>query len=98
MPQVVSANRLDDGVVVFLAAGDRWVERLGDAEVFGDKAGAEYGLARGLAAVARNIVVEVQLVEVEQTARGIEARHIRDRIRAAGPTVRLDHGKQAVAG
>ncbi len=98
MPQVVSANRLDDGIVVFLAVGDHWVERLGDAEVFADKASVELSLARGQAAVARNLVVDIQPMDVAQTSRGLEARHIRDRIRAAGPTVRPDHGKQATAG
>ena len=98
MPQVVSANRLDDGIVVFLAADDRWVEGLGDAQVFAEKAEAEAGLARGQAAVAHNLVVDIQPMDVAQTPRGVEAKHIRDRIRAAGPTVRRDHGKQAIAG
>ena len=98
MPQIVSANRLVDGVVVFLAMDDQWVETLGGAEVFTDGASAEAGLARGRAAAARNIVVEILPVEVEQTAHGPRARHIRDRIRAAGPTVRRDHGMQATAG
>ena len=97
MPQVVSANRLDDGIVVFLASNDAWVERLADAEVFADKATFESGLARAQTAAGRSVVVEVAPVDVEITPRGLAAKHIRDRIRAAGPTVRLDHGKQAAA-
>ncbi len=98
MPQVVSANRLDDGIVVFLARGEAWVEQIAGAEVFSDKAALEAALARGQAAVDENLVVDIAPVDVEITPRGIEPKHIRDRIRAAGPTVRLDHGKQAAAG
>ena len=105
MPQIVSANRLSDGIVVFLArghaggdsAGDRWVERIGDAELFGDKPAVEAGVARAQAAQGANLVVEILAVEVDVTARGVEPKLMRDRIRAAGPTVRLDHGKQAAA-
>lgn len=95
MPQIVSANRLSDGLVVFLASGDRWVESIGDAELFADKAAIDAGLARAQAAQAANLVVEILAVDVETTARGVEPKSMRDRIRAAGPTVRRDHGKQA---
>jgi hypothetical protein len=95
MPQIVSANRLADGIIVFLAKGDAWVERLSDAELFADKAGAEAGLARAQAAMEENLVVEITPFDVEMTLHGPTPTHIRDRIRAAGPTVRLDHGKQA---
>src|SRR5664279_2973765 len=33
MPQVVSANRLSDGIVVFLGEGNAWVETLGNARL-----------------------------------------------------------------
>lgn len=95
MPQVVSANRLHDGAVVFLAAGDAWAEWISEARVFDDKAGLEAGLARAQADVKANRVVDIAPVDVEITPRGPKPTHIRDRIRAAGPTVRLDHGKQS---
>ncbi len=95
MPQIVSANRLTDGIVVFLAASDAWVEGIAGARIFDDKASLEAGMATAGRASAENIVVDVAPVEVAQTPRGPEPKHIRDRIRAAGPTVRTDHGKQA---
>jgi hypothetical protein len=98
MPQVVSANRLDDGIVVYLATGDRWVENISDAEVFEDKPAQAAGVARGAEAAAKNLVVDILPVDVEITPRGPRPKLIRDRIRAAGPTVRLDHGKQAPTG
>ena len=96
MPHILSANRLTDGVVVFLAASGDWVEGVAGAQVFADKASLDAGTQRAQRAVARNIVVDVAPVDVVLTPRGPEPTHIRDRIRAMGPTVRRDHGKQAV--
>lgn len=96
MPQVISANRLGDGIIVFLAKGGNWVESLAGAEIFADKTGAEAGLAAAGAAMAANIIIEITPFDVDITSAGPVPRHIRDRIRSAGPTVRLDHGKQAV--
>jgi Protein of unknown function (DUF2849) len=95
MPQVLSANRLADGIVVFLDAAGQWVESIAGAEVFADKAALEAGVARATRSAAANLVVEVAPVDVALTPRGPQPTHIRDRIRAAGPTVYLDHGKQA---
>ncbi len=98
MPQVLSANRLSDGAVVFLAPDESWAERIGAAQVFEGKAALAMALERGQAAMAHNVVVDAAPVDVEITPRGPLPTHIRERIRAAGPTVRLDHGKQAMAG
>ena len=98
MPHVLSANRLADGIVVFLAEDGGWVERIGDAAILADKAALEAGMERARAATAANVVVEAAPVEVDATPAGVRPRHVRDRIRAMGPTVRLDHGKQAALG
>ena len=95
MPQVVSANRLSDGIVVFQDSAGGWVESLGGAAILNDKAALASALALAAQAVAGNVVVDVAPVDVELTSRGPLPTHIRDRIRAAGPTVRQDHGKQA---
>lgn len=93
----ISANRLRDGVVVFLGRSG-WVERLGDAERFPDKAAAEAALeARARADEKRNLLVEPTAFELRVTNGLVEAAHIREAIRAKGPTVRPDLGKQAVA-
>lgn len=94
MPQVVSANRLTDGIVVFLA-GDAWVERLADAQIFADAKDAASGLAQADIDFKANFVVEIAAFDVRVTPTGIEPSHLRDRVRAAGPTVHRDHGKQA---
>ena len=95
MSQVISANRLTDGIIVFLASGHRWVESLQQAEVFPDATATKAALARVDADLRDNFVIEVAAFDVTTAGGRIEARHLRDRIRAAGPTVHKDHGKQA---
>ncbi len=94
MPQVVSANRLSDGIVVFLATDGRWVEGLRDAALF-DATSIEQGLAKATADVKGNVVIEVVAFDVVEEGGRRRPAHIRDAIRAAGPTVRRDTGKQA---
>ena len=95
MSYAISANRLHDGVVVFLSAAG-WVERLGDAERFPDKAAAEAAVeARARADEKRNLLVEPTVFELREADGRVEAAHIREAIRAKGPTVRPDLGKQA---
>ena len=101
MDQVVIANRLSDGLVVFLAAepGSRvgeWKPRLEEASLALDDARAEALLAIGLAeARDEHSVIDPYLIEVEQTASGLRPTRYREVIRCLGPTVRLDLGKQA---
>jgi hypothetical protein len=97
MPQVVTANRLSDGIVVYLAPGGGWVEFLSEAAVFPDKPALDAALVVAQASIAANQVVDAFAFDVTVTAKGPEANHIRDRIRSRGPTVHPDHGKQAVA-
>jgi hypothetical protein len=95
MRYAISANRLLDGIVVFYAPGDAWVERLADAALFDDKTQAEAALEAARAHEKKNVVVEAFVFAVKAGPRGPAADHIRDAIRAAGPSVRRDLGKQA---
>ena len=101
MDQVVIANRLSDGLVVFLAAEPGstrgvWKLRLEQATVVQDDARAESILSLGLASAhERHEVIDPYLIEVEQTAAGLRPTKYRELIRALGPTVRQDLGKQA---
>ena len=93
--QALTANRLNDGIVVYLAADDRWSESLQDADVAEGKEAADALLARAAPSVDRNEVVEPYLFEVSREDGGIRAVSVRETIRQAGPTVRRDLGKQA---
>jgi hypothetical protein len=96
--QVLTANRLRDGAVVFLAADGRWAPRIGNARAEAEPQALAALEVAGRAAVADRTVVEPYLIAVERTAAGaIRALRYRERLRAQGPSVRLDLGKQAEA-
>jgi hypothetical protein len=90
MPQMVIANRLSDGLVVFLAAGEGWVEQIDSGLVIDDSVVAERLRAVAKRHVARNVVVEPALIDVEQRDGRLRPVAIREAIRAFGPTVRTD--------
>ncbi|WP_274626631.1 DUF2849 domain-containing protein [Arvimicrobium flavum] len=96
--KVLTANRLIDGEAVWYAGGQRWSEAIADAEVAGDKAAEEALDAIGKAAFAANQVLDVELIDVEVQDGAIVPNRLRERIRAAGPTIRHDLGKQARPG
>ncbi len=90
MAQALTANRLIDGLVLYWRRGG-WVEPFSEADIFPDAATADAALAAAKDFVARNLVVNPYLFEV-QGGRPVKEREI---IRAAGPSVRTDVGKQA---
>jgi len=93
-PQMLTANRLKDGDVLYWKAGT-WVENLRDGDVFAESAPAEAALAAAQSFVAGNIVVNPYLFDVRLDAAGIHPVKEREIIRAAGPSVREDLGKQS---
>lgn len=95
MAQVLTANRLVDGEVVYLAAGDAWVERLPDARLLQSKTEGEAALKVGEAAERDRKVVHAYLFDVVTKDGAVKPVKMREIIRAAGPTVRTDLGKQA---
>jgi Protein of unknown function (DUF2849) len=90
-PQMLTANRLSDGVVLYWKHG-AWVEALADGEALADNAAADAALAAAQASVADNAVVGVYLFDLRADGSPVKEREI---IRAAGPSVREDLGKQA---
>ncbi|MGB3503188.1 MAG: DUF2849 domain-containing protein [Mesorhizobium sp.] len=93
--KILTANRLTDGEAVWLSSDHIWVERLEGAHIARDPAGEETLDLLGKQSAARNEVLDVNLIDVEVTSAGIRPIRLRERIRAAGPTNHLDHGKQA---
>src|SRR5262249_5133826 len=90
-PQMLTANRLKDGAVLYWRGG-AWVEALGEGEIFADAATADAALAAAQAFVRDNSVVGVYLFDVRADGSPVKEREI---IRAHGPSVREDLGKQA---
>jgi len=85
-PLIYTANRLDDGRVVFLGAGDYWVDRLDEATIYRGEA-IEAGLAAGQAAERRQEVVGVYAVDIADDRDDIRPLKQRERIRAVGPSI-----------
>jgi len=92
--KIVTANRLNDGLVVYLN-GAGWSERIEDARIAGDDAAADGLLAEAEGQGQEIRVVEPYLIEVALEGAGPRPVSYREAIRAKGPTVRLDLGKQA---
>ena len=83
--QVASANRLADGVVVFLHETGEWVTELAEAALARDKQAGEILLQRAKAEVFT--VVDPYLVAVSEDDDGrLEPLSLREKIRASGLT------------
>ncbi len=82
--KILTGNDLASGDVIWWA-GDGWSRQLGDSVDVGDK-GDE--LARAEEAALR--VVGAYVIDATLEAEGVRPAHIKDRIRALGPTVRPD--------
>ena len=88
--QVMTANRLSDGVVLYLAQNDQWVEQLTAARFAKpDDAVAELQVAADVA-VHDRLVIGPYLFTVEAIDDGFRPISQREHIRALGPTVGTD--------
>jgi hypothetical protein len=96
--QVMTANRLRDGDVVYLTAAGEWSLWLRDAAVVHDEAGQAALAARAKRAEADRLVVGPYLMAVAESDAGPQPIGTREKIRAKGPTVHPHFGKQAMAG
>jgi hypothetical protein len=94
-PQILTANRLNDGTVLYWT-GTAWAEPMAEARLY-EEAAAKAALAAAEQSVAAREVINPYLFEV-RIADGIAVPlKERERVRAAGPTIRRDLGKQAGA-
>ncbi len=89
-PQMLTANRLTDGEVVWWRGGE-WVDAYAQGEIFAEADAAKAALEAAQDFVKRNIVVNPYLFDVREDGTPVKEREI---IRAAGPSVRRDTGKQ----
>jgi len=95
MTYVLSANRLKDGSVVYLAADHSWTNQLSDARVLSDD-DLEGAGRIGKSAEEENLIVDSYPVEVASDQEPQPTR-LRERIRGLGPTVG-DHRTAAILG
>lgn len=91
--QVLTANRLDSGEVVFWS-GDDWVAGFADAHRFSDPAAAEAALTEAKA--QPDLLIDPYVIDLLDD--GSAPVSFRERLRALGPSDRTDLGKQAEGG
>jgi len=82
--KVLTGNDLRTGAVIWWTGTD-WSPHVEEADEVGPDPAAV--IAREEAA---RRVMAAYLIDAERTADGVRPKHIKDRIRAAGPTVRAD--------
>ncbi|MHA1113923.1 MAG: DUF2849 domain-containing protein [Alphaproteobacteria bacterium] len=97
--RIATANRLRDGVVVYLGADGRWGEKFASARIAGDAAGVAVLEGACADAVRGQTIVEPYLIEVKLSPAG-QPTPIgwRETIRANGPTVLGQSGPRAAEG
>jgi hypothetical protein len=94
MSDVITANRLVDGTVVFQTETG-WEEDFARAWIYETAEQSKAALARAKEDEAHNLVVEPYAVVVESRSGHYAPKALREFIRATGPTIRTDLGKQA---
>ena len=93
--QIVTANRLRDGIAVFLGRSGQWSEKIDEATLALEPKAAAALEARAMQDEVATLITGPYLIDAERRDGRIRAAHIRERMRTLGPTVRPDLGKQA---
>jgi sulfite reductase (NADPH) hemoprotein beta-component len=91
----VTASTLSEGDVVFWSH-DAWVQRFADAQLFDDKTELNAVVARAQTQVTT--VIDVYPIDVALDEGVPVPTSYRERVRALGPTIHPDMGKQAEGG
>jgi hypothetical protein len=84
---VLTANRLGDGIVVFLDFEGAWSESFAEAVVARSPDEVKALEDRGTYDAAHNLVVEPYLVEVREDGGRLVPVRTRERVRALGPSI-----------
>ena len=90
MSQLVIANRLNDGLVVYLTKNGDWSESIAAASVAADNAQGERLMEIATQAKAGCRVIDPYLIEITEDADGHKPVSFREAIRVAGPTVQTE--------
>ena len=94
--RVFTANRVTDGVVVYLDEDDRWTESFGLVAVIADDETLARKTAAAEAAAAAAVVVDPYAIDVTGDGGDIRPVRYRERIRAFGPPVHPAFAKPSV--
>lgn len=92
-PQMILANYLDDGRVVFFTRDDGWSPDPAEA-AYAEEEAAEALLAKALKSAEENVIVGAELIGAEVTNGKPYPAHMKHAMQAKGPSVRPDLGYQ----
>jgi hypothetical protein len=90
MSQLVIANRLNDGLVVFLTENGDWSESIVAASIAADNTQGERLMEIATQAEAGCHVIDPYLIEITEDTGGHKPVSFREAIRVAGPTVQTE--------
>jgi hypothetical protein len=90
--KILTANRLRDGETVYYTAAGQWSPYVTEARVATTPEDIEALTKIGAAEYAANVVIDVNVIDVNPSG-AVTPSHIREIIRATGPTVRADLNK-----
>lgn len=93
--KAVTGNRLADGRPVYRTAGGEWAPQIEAAQLFDDQGAAEAALLA--AREQETVVVGTYLITIDAPGAPAHREAVRENIRAHGPTVRGDLGRQGGA-
>ncbi|MBO6505013.1 MAG: DUF2849 domain-containing protein [Kordiimonadaceae bacterium] len=93
-PQLILANRLDDGRAVFLTAAGAWSKQVAEAAVANSEEELTGLLSVAQAAEVSNQVVSVTPVAADVSGDAVAPAHIKFAMQSKGPSVRSDLGYQ----
>ncbi len=96
--QVVTANRIGDGTVVYLTRVGGWSERITDGQVSRSDEERDALMAVAQATAEIPAVVEPYVIDVVEEAGAVRPVRYREAIRARGPTIHPAFGQQAEEG
>ncbi|MGV8841163.1 MAG: DUF2849 domain-containing protein [Bauldia sp.] len=85
--KVITANRLRDGLVIFIGPDRTWVTDIRDALTFADGPELEAGTAFGQEGVVGRFLIDPYPIDVTVENGVPEPLRLREAIRAKGPTV-----------
>lgn len=93
--KAITANRLSDGLVVFLSEGRDWSLSIDDARLFEDGPELEEALAFGRAQQEARVIVDAYAIDMQVVGDRALPSRLRERIRALGPTIAYGESERA---
>lgn len=90
--KILTGNRLRNGETVYYTRGGDWSPYVSVAKIAETQEEADSLTKIGAAAYAANKIIDVAVIDVDAGA-AVRPTHIREKIRAQGPTVRVDLNK-----